>query len=401
MVGGSYGGQIQFATAAYEHEHGTNRLDAIVPMITWNDLSYSLDPNNSGLPGGHGAQRFGELERPRRLQVPVVACSSPVRASPTALQDIRPLASDPATASGTTSTTTAPTSPPGLHRADRGRPRRATRARPRSPSCGTRRWPATCSDIGSRPCSRRARPTPCSTCRSRWPPTRAQGAGHAGRAGLAVVGPQPLHPGRRRARRAAPAGLLPGPAAAWPGSTTTSSAPRTAAAAGLPVLPRLGLRRPPHDITKAYAVAPAFPVGRRADVLPLRLRHRRRRPLLGNRPPAAATWSPAGEPVVAGHQRVQPAPRRSARTTRETSARGVHRSARSRRSPTRRAARSGSSRRALTSATERRRLPTADRPAVRRRRRCHAGRGPGRRSWSSSRRSTTSARTARWSSRTG
>src|SRR3954468_21842296 len=52
MVGGSYGGQIQFATAAYEHEAGTDRLDAIVPMITWNDLSYSLDPDNSGLPGG-------------------------------------------------------------------------------------------------------------------------------------------------------------------------------------------------------------------------------------------------------------------------------------------------------------------------------------------------------------
>jgi ABC-2 type transport system ATP-binding protein len=46
MVGGSYGGQIQFATAAYEQEQGTKRLDAIVPMITWNDLSYSLDPNN-------------------------------------------------------------------------------------------------------------------------------------------------------------------------------------------------------------------------------------------------------------------------------------------------------------------------------------------------------------------
>ncbi len=52
MVGGSYGGQIQFATAAYEHEHGTNRLDAIVPIITWNDLSYSLDPNNGTLPQG-------------------------------------------------------------------------------------------------------------------------------------------------------------------------------------------------------------------------------------------------------------------------------------------------------------------------------------------------------------
>jgi putative CocE/NonD family hydrolase len=52
MVGGSYGGQIQFATAAVEHAAGTDRLDAMVPLITWNDLSYALAPDNSGLPGG-------------------------------------------------------------------------------------------------------------------------------------------------------------------------------------------------------------------------------------------------------------------------------------------------------------------------------------------------------------
>jgi putative CocE/NonD family hydrolase len=42
MIGGSYGGQIQFATAAVDA-----RLDTIIPMITWSDLSYSLDPNNT------------------------------------------------------------------------------------------------------------------------------------------------------------------------------------------------------------------------------------------------------------------------------------------------------------------------------------------------------------------
>ncbi|TQN41429.1 ABC-2 type transport system ATP-binding protein [Blastococcus colisei] len=52
MVGGSYGGQIQFAAAAVEHAAGTDRLDAIIPMITWNDLAYSLNPDNSGIPGG-------------------------------------------------------------------------------------------------------------------------------------------------------------------------------------------------------------------------------------------------------------------------------------------------------------------------------------------------------------
>ena len=42
MIGGSYGGQIQFAVAAQDP-----RVDAIIPMITWNDLSYSLAPNNT------------------------------------------------------------------------------------------------------------------------------------------------------------------------------------------------------------------------------------------------------------------------------------------------------------------------------------------------------------------
>ncbi|MFP1625165.1 CocE/NonD family hydrolase [Streptomyces sp. 5K101] len=42
MIGGSYGGAIQLATAAVDH-----RVDALVPLITWNDLNRSLDPNNA------------------------------------------------------------------------------------------------------------------------------------------------------------------------------------------------------------------------------------------------------------------------------------------------------------------------------------------------------------------
>lgn len=42
MLGGSYGGEIQFAAAAVDP-----RIDTLVPMITWNDLSYSLGPNNT------------------------------------------------------------------------------------------------------------------------------------------------------------------------------------------------------------------------------------------------------------------------------------------------------------------------------------------------------------------
>jgi ABC-2 type transport system ATP-binding protein len=42
MIGGSYGGQVQFAVAEQDP-----RVDMIVPIITWNDLSYSLAPNNT------------------------------------------------------------------------------------------------------------------------------------------------------------------------------------------------------------------------------------------------------------------------------------------------------------------------------------------------------------------
>lgn len=52
MIGGSYGGQIQFAAAGFEKAARTDRLDAIVPQITWNDLSYSLAPENGSLPRG-------------------------------------------------------------------------------------------------------------------------------------------------------------------------------------------------------------------------------------------------------------------------------------------------------------------------------------------------------------
>ena len=63
MLGGSYGGQIQFATAAFERGRGTDRLDAIIPLITWNDLAYSLSPENSALP--QGTARSGSVTSAR------------------------------------------------------------------------------------------------------------------------------------------------------------------------------------------------------------------------------------------------------------------------------------------------------------------------------------------------
>jgi predicted acyl esterase len=47
MIGGSYGGQIQFAVASVDP-----RVDTIVPIITWSDLTYSLGPNNTSQVAG-------------------------------------------------------------------------------------------------------------------------------------------------------------------------------------------------------------------------------------------------------------------------------------------------------------------------------------------------------------
>ncbi|MFD4689946.1 CocE/NonD family hydrolase [Streptomyces sp. NPDC058463] len=47
MIGGSYGGAVQLATASADH-----RVDALVPLITWNDLAYALAPNATGAARG-------------------------------------------------------------------------------------------------------------------------------------------------------------------------------------------------------------------------------------------------------------------------------------------------------------------------------------------------------------
>ncbi|HEV7751895.1 MAG TPA: CocE/NonD family hydrolase [Baekduia sp.] len=54
MIGGSYGGQIQYAVAGQDP-----RVDTIVPIITWNDLAYSLTPNNTDLSSGVTASTPG------------------------------------------------------------------------------------------------------------------------------------------------------------------------------------------------------------------------------------------------------------------------------------------------------------------------------------------------------
>lgn len=58
MVGGSYGGQVQYAAASV-----TAKLDTIVPLITWNDLSYSLAPNNTDQVALAGQEETGVSTR--------------------------------------------------------------------------------------------------------------------------------------------------------------------------------------------------------------------------------------------------------------------------------------------------------------------------------------------------
>ena len=57
MVGGSYGGGIQFAIASVDP-----RMDTILPMITWNDLTYSLNPNNTAQTTGVSSSTPGAIK---------------------------------------------------------------------------------------------------------------------------------------------------------------------------------------------------------------------------------------------------------------------------------------------------------------------------------------------------
>jgi len=56
-LGGSYGGGFQFALAKDDP-----RVDALVPMITWNDLRYSLSPDNGDLGDGVTPRSPGSLK---------------------------------------------------------------------------------------------------------------------------------------------------------------------------------------------------------------------------------------------------------------------------------------------------------------------------------------------------
>ena len=78
VTGGSYGGALSLLLAGYDQ-----RVDAIAPVITWNDLGQALFPNAAtagAAPGRHPRPR--RLRPERRVQARAGrACSSP-RAAP-------------------------------------------------------------------------------------------------------------------------------------------------------------------------------------------------------------------------------------------------------------------------------------------------------------------------------
>ena len=240
MTGGSYGGQIQFAAAGYENAAGTNRLDAIVPLITWNDLSYSLAPENSGLPAGHGAQRLGELVGHRRLQVPVGrAVHHGRRRNGAAGRDraARPGQRVRTTCSNNCAQLRARGLPGPAEVGTLGYPSQASIAFLRSNSVasymGDVRVPTL---LGQGQAD-----TLFNLQESVATYTALKRQGTPGLAGLAVVGPQRPDAAARRARHAAPRAVARRAARRWPGSTTTSADRGTAPPQDFTLLPRLGL----------------------------------------------------------------------------------------------------------------------------------------------------------------
>ena len=69
--GGSYGGGFQFAVASVDA-----RVDALVPVITWNDLSYSLAPNNTAQTTGVSTSAPGAAKLVWALGFSVIGVTS-------------------------------------------------------------------------------------------------------------------------------------------------------------------------------------------------------------------------------------------------------------------------------------------------------------------------------------
>ena len=187
MIGGSYGGQIQYAVASQDP-----RIDAIIPIITWNDLTYSLAPGNVA------KKEWIDLFFSDGIASGVENGTN-----------------DPGTLAGGCPNFTDQACVGAVEHEHRGLPRRRHRGAGQARVGGVVRE----EDQDPHP----PRPGPeghlVQPQRGLGDLQDAQGAGHAGEDGLAVVGPLRLDAGPRRARlrRPVPARLLPRPTGSWTG----------------------------------------------------------------------------------------------------------------------------------------------------------------------------------------
>ena len=289
--------QIQFAAAGFERDAGTDRLDAIIPLITWNDLAYSLAPENSALPAGTAESGSVSSGETGVFKYQWAALFTTVGVANGA-EDLPP-AERRRPPGRRSCSRAAPTRPAGLHGAgsrSRGLPSQAT-----STSCAPTPWPPTWRHpvptlIGQGQADTlfnlqesvatytalQGQGTPVSLVWQSWgrsDSTPWEGSWTCG------TRPSPTRDGRP-----------------WPGSSTTCAG-GAGARAELRLLPRLGVRRDGRRRAGVHVRA-AYPAGTRADLL-LSGEAARSRRIPGADPAAVAT----------GHEQPTPAPRRSDPTT--------------------------------------------------------------------------------------
>ena len=132
MVGGSYGGAVQLAAASVDR-----RLDTIIPLITWNDLSYSFGPNAATQTSGVSTRTPGAVKLFWGLGFSAFGMVSGVTQRPGGPGPTAPLPQLPDR---------------DLHRADHRRPRRLLPADVGRDACARPRSRRTSARSGSRCC---------------------------------------------------------------------------------------------------------------------------------------------------------------------------------------------------------------------------------------------------------
>ena len=247
VVGGSYGGGLALLLAAQDQ-----RVDAIVPMITWNDLARSFLPEDTGgtpengvfkkqwagLFFGGGAAAAIDPARTRRAgpgtAVTAWACRPSSRASTRRAAGSPPTSAPPTCASrrpaGPTPTRSRCCAGPARPVCSTGSRRRrcSCRARPTRSSRSPRRTPTRAgSRRPARPCGSPGSPGAMTAAKARSPTGTASGS--SWRSGSTTTSRAPGTPRRRRSPgRRSPASTR--STAAWsPAGSPATSTPGSAA----------------------------------------------------------------------------------------------------------------------------------------------------------------------------